>query len=307
MITTLKNAPQFKHFKVIPCTPSIGGTIEGMHLSEVNNDEMAEELRQALWHYGVLFAKEQHLSTDQMKKIALYFGDELERHTFGKAGGEDRDPEVLLVEMQYDDKAKLTTDIWHHDVTGRKHPNIMSILQAETVPFGADTMWSSASAAYEKLPYALKLLFLNLDIDHDAAYAVLRHDFVNSSTLAARMIEIGEANTHPAVVHHHATGRPCLFVGDGYVKRVSQYPTALSELILKLASELPKIPEYQVRHQWQPGDVAIWDNFGTWHYGVVSGARGQVRRLHRVAAVSKSITPTLDRERAVRELMAMQS
>ena len=92
MTTTLQNAPQFKHFKVIPCTPTIGGTIEGMHLSEVNNEEVAEELRQALWHYGVLFAKEQHLSTDQMKKIARYFGDELEKHSFGKAGGEDRDP-----------------------------------------------------------------------------------------------------------------------------------------------------------------------------------------------------------------------
>lgn len=40
-------------------------------------------------------------------------------------------------------QAKTTTDIWHHDVSARKHPNIMSILQADQVAFGADTMWSS--------------------------------------------------------------------------------------------------------------------------------------------------------------------
>lgn len=302
--TTLRDTPEFKHFRVVPVTPHIGGRIEGMHLSEVN-DQNIDELRRALWHYGVLFAKEQHLSADQMKKIALYFGDELEQHSYARTL--DGDPEVLLIEMVYADKAKLTTDIWHHDVTGRKHPNIMSVLQADEVPFGADTMWASASAAYESLPYALKLLFLNLDIDHDAAYAVLRHGFADSSNIALRMIERGEATTHPAVVHHHATGRPCMFVGNGYIKRVSEYSTELSELILKMANELPKLPEFQVRHQWSPGDVAIWDNFGTWHYGVVSGIRGQVRRLRRVAAVSRSISPTLDRARAMQELVASRA
>lgn len=60
----------------------------------------------------------------------------------------------------------------------------MSVLQADEVPFGADTMWSSTTAVYDSLPYALKLLFLNLDIDHDAAYMVLRHDFGDASTAA---------------------------------------------------------------------------------------------------------------------------
>ena len=55
-----------------------------------------------------------------------------------------------------------------HGIAGaqgrRKYPNFVSILQAKEVPFGADTMWASASAAYDRLPYALKLLFLNIDI-----------------------------------------------------------------------------------------------------------------------------------------------
>ncbi len=46
---------KFKHFTVTPVTPVIGGTVEGLHLSELNEDSAAE-LREALWHYGVLFA-----------------------------------------------------------------------------------------------------------------------------------------------------------------------------------------------------------------------------------------------------------
>ena len=298
----IAGAPVFKNFEVTPVSPRLGGIVTGIHLSELT-DESAAELRQALWHYGVLFAREQFLSPDQQKKVGLFFGDQLEKHSFGKTLAEEGHPEVLVIEKFASDKSQTTTDIWHHDVSARKHPNIMSVLQADEVPFGGDTMWSSASAAYEALPYALKLLFLNLDIDHDSAYLVLRHDFGDASTAAEKMLQLGESNTHPAVVNHPFTGKLCLFVGNAYVKRVHGYPTELSELIIKMANEMPKLPEYQVRYQWSKGDVAMWDNFGTTHYGVTADLGNQARRLYRVAAWSENVTPSLDREKAIRELM----
>jgi hypothetical protein len=59
----------------------------------------------------------------------------------------------------------------------------------------------------------------------------------------------------------------------------------------------------QVRHQWHPGDVAIWDNFGTLHYGVTADLGDGVRELHRAAAWSPSVRPALDRDGAIKELM----
>jgi taurine dioxygenase len=298
-------APQFRHFKVVPATPVIGATIDGFHLSDLDDDSAAE-LRTALWRHGVLFLRKQHLSFDQMKAVAHRFGDRLEQHSFAKTLADQGHPEVLLIERLQSDKAKTTTDIWHHDVTARANPNIMSILQAEVVPFGADTMWASATAAFERLPHALKLLFLNIDVDHDTLYLMLRHDFGDASMAVEKIAALREASTHPAVIDHPFTGRPALFVGNGYVKRVHGYTAEQSELILKLASDMTKIPELQVRHQWQPGDVAIWDNFGTVHYGVTADLGDQVRRLHRVAAWSPSVRPTLDRARALRALAAAQ-
>jgi hypothetical protein len=46
-MSKISTAPQFKHFKVTPASPVIGATIEGLHLSELN-DESAAELREAL-------------------------------------------------------------------------------------------------------------------------------------------------------------------------------------------------------------------------------------------------------------------
>ena len=167
-------------------------------------------------------------------------------------------------------------------------------------------MWASMTAGFDRLPYALKLLFLNIEIEHDSVYLLLRHDFGDAQIAFESVAKRYEAQTHPAVLSHHATGRPTLFVGNAYVKRVHGYTAEIGELIIKIANELPKIPELQVRHQWKKGDVAIWDNFGTVHYGVTADVGEQTRRLHRVAAWSEAVTPSLDRVNVMRSILGSQ-
>ncbi len=294
----------FKHFEVVPVAPALGAMIEGLHLSELT-DESAEELRRAVWQYGVVFARDQHLDPVQQKRVASYFAEDFEEHPFAKNLADEGHPEVFVIEQFASDsaRARTTTDLWHHDVTGRTNPNLVSVIQAKEVPFGADTMWASAGASYDYLPNELKLLFLGLDIDHDLAYMAMRHDFGDASTAAEKLVKVGEVATHPAVIQHPFTGRLGTFIGNGHIKRVHGYTTDLSDLILKIANELPKLPELQVRHHWSPGDVAIWDNFGTLHYGVTGDLRSQTRLLHRVSVWSREIAPYLDREAAIRELM----
>jgi taurine dioxygenase len=281
---------EYGQFRVVPRTPVIGGWIEGDNLADLTEQGLAD-LREALWTYGVLFGRGQHLSFDAMKRVALAFGDQLEKHTFAKTKADEGHPEVVVIERLQTEHAKASTDLWHHDVAARKHPNIMSILQAEQVPFGADTMWASMYSAYERLPQPLKLMFENVEIEHDSLYLMLRHDF-GDSAMIEKIVTAREHAVHPAVLRHHATGKPCLFVGDAYVQRIKGFEAIQSEALIKLANEMSKIPEIQVRHQWEPGDVAIWDNFATSHYGVSADIGDQLRRLHRVASWSESVTPS---------------
>lgn len=279
----------YSQFRVVPRILVIGGWIEGCNLADLDDAGLAD-LREALWEYGVLFGRDQHLSFGAMKRVALAYGDQLEKHTFAPTKADEGHPEVVVIERLNTDQTKSTTDLWHHDVLSRQHPNIMSILQAEQVPFGADTMWSSMTAAYDRLPYALKLLFENIEIEHDSLYLMLRHDF-GDPTIIEKIVANREHAVHPAVVRHHATGKPCLVVGDAYVQRIKGYETIHSEALIKLANEMSKIPEIQVRHQWEAGDIAIWDNFATSHYGVSADIGSSLRRLHRVASWSERVRP----------------
>jgi taurine dioxygenase len=282
---------EYCHFSVNPRTPVIGGVIEGGDFNNMD-EQFLEDLRDALWTYGVLFGKRRHLSFDAMKNIAGAFGDQFEHHSFAKTLQDDGFPEVTVIErLESDGAKKSNVDFWHHDVSARKHPNIMSILQGDVVPFGADTMWSSTTGAYLLLPDALKMLFENIEIEHDSLFTVLRHNFGGGTVTPESIAQLQETAIHPAVIKHHATGRPCLYVANGYVKRVHGYEVDISEMLIKLANQFPIIPELQVRHEWEPGDFAMWDNFGTCHYGVSGNTGGQHRRLYRVSAWSESVAP----------------
>ena len=152
---------EYRHFTVIPRTPVIGGVIEGGDFENMT-DDFAEDLRDALWKFGVLFGLGRNLSFDAMKNVSLIFGDRLEEHSFAPTLKEQGHPEVTVIERSKSDgENKLDVDFWHHDVSARAHPNIMSILQADVVPFGADTMWSSATAStFSSILVSLVIIFL---------------------------------------------------------------------------------------------------------------------------------------------------
>ncbi|MCA3178193.1 MAG: TauD/TfdA family dioxygenase [Burkholderiaceae bacterium] len=288
-------------FRAAPLSPAIGARIEGPRLTELDARGV-QALRDALWRYGVLFVPGQHLDHHEHKRVAAWFGDALEVHAHGRTLAEQGHPEVLVIQKSPEAGRATTTDVWHHDVTGREHPNLASVLQAEHVPFGADTMWASTAAAFERLPFALKLAYLNLDVDHDTLYGLLRHGQIRSGARIERIAAQQERATHPAVIRHPFNGRLCLFVGNAWSRRVRDCTAEQGEALMRLANDMSRVPELQVRWAWRRGDVAIWDNLATAHYGV-SGDAGAERLLYRVSAWSPSVRPALDRERAVRELM----
>lgn len=151
------------------------------------------------------------------------------------------------------------------------------------MPFGADTMWASMTSAYDCLPEGLKLLFRSVEMEHDSLYLAMRHDF-GDAAMIEKIAANREHSAHPAVVGHHATGKPCLFVGNAHIQRIKGYDAEVSEALIRIANDMSKVPELQVRHQWEPGDVALWDNIGTTHYGVSGDVTSSNRLLHRVAA-----------------------
>jgi taurine dioxygenase len=72
-----------------------------------------------------------------------------------------------------------------------------------------------------------------------------------------------------------------IFVNEGHTSHILGVSRTASQGLLNLLFDVLKTPEIQLRHSWQQGDVAIWDNRQVQHYAVRD--YGAVRRrIHRV-------------------------
>ena len=86
---------------------------------------------------------------------------------------------------------------------------------------------------------------------------------------------------HPVVRVHPETGRRGLFVNPGFTSHIVGVSEFESRSLLDLFYAHLTKPEHIVRHRWQPGDVAMWDNRSTLHYA--NRDYGDFRRImHRI-------------------------
>jgi len=108
----------------------------------------------------------------------------------------------------------------------------------------------------------------------------------------------------PLVRTNPDNGTRALYFHPVKTENIVGMSAAESQALLNDLLEHSVRDEFTYRHQWRKGDVALWDNYGTLHYGVTADLGDAVRRLYRVAAWSKNVQPSLDRAAAVRELIA---
>ena len=177
-------------------------------------------------------------------------------------------------------------DMWHTDVTFVKRPPLGSILRAVTLPpYGGDTNWADLELAFASLSEPVQRLAEQLTAVHDGTrefgyYLAQRRQGEGSLWEGERFKRL-EPIEHPVVRVHPETGRKSLFVNPGFVSHIAGVSDAESRHLLDLFYAHITKPEHIVRHRWQLGDVAMWDNRATVHYANrdYGGAR---RVMHRI-------------------------
>lgn len=256
----------------------LGAVIDGVRLSGEISDETAYAIKYALAANRVVFFRGQHHLTDE---IQYAFGTRFGSPTLAHPTLRSADDKTLVLEG--------AASSWHTDVTFIDRIPKASILRAVTVPsYGGSTTWASTTAAYEQLPAPLKALVENLWAVHsnEYDYAEVLDPRVHESVLT----KAGESyvkeftrtvfrTEHPVVRVHPETGEKTLLLGHFVKEFVGLKPSESTALFQLLQARVTKL-ENTVRWAWQPGDVAIWDNRATQHYGV-SDYGDQARRVHR--------------------------
>jgi alpha-ketoglutarate-dependent taurine dioxygenase len=160
-----------------------------------------------------------------------------------------------------------------------------SILRAVTLPsYGGSTLWASTAPGYEELPEPLKRLAEDLWALHSnrSDYAVPATYTLNDQQRAAKAdFERPDYRTeHPVVRVYPETGERTLLVG-ATVRGFIGFDDYQSHVLIELLQRRITLPENTVRWNWEPGDVAIWDNRAAQHRAI-HDYDGEHRLMHRV-------------------------
>ncbi|MAU81989.1 MULTISPECIES: TauD/TfdA dioxygenase family protein [Gordonia] len=255
----------------------IGARIGQVRLGGDLPTEQVEAIRLALAvNKTVVFEGQHHLDDAGQYAFAGLLGEQTAPHPTVTSRG----TQLLTIEG--------AANSWHSDVTFVDRIPKASILRAVTLPsYGGATTWASTVAAYEQLPKPLRALAEELWATHTNLY-----DYVNQSEPSGgvdisrksehyKEFTSAEYQTlHPVVRVHPETGERSLLLGH-FAKEFRGLKSAeFGELYQLLQSRITKL-ENTFRWNWRLGDVVIWDNRATQHYGI-SDYGNQQRELHRI-------------------------
>lgn len=255
--------------EIRPLTPQIGAEIEGVDLRDVSDGDV-DVMRKALTDHLVIFLRGQTLDDPSQQRFAERFGEVMD-FPFGEPGPPEA-PGVHVIATGGDGPKYSNADIWHSDATFMPEPPLGSILRAvELPPFGGDTLWASAYAAYESLSSRVQHLVEGMTATHDLAKST-SHRTPNHDRFPPVQ--------HPVVRTHPETGRRALFVNRIFTVRLDEVSDRENEVLLPMLCDQFQQPDLQVRLRWEPGTVAIWDNRSTQHYATFDYAAR--REMHRI-------------------------
>jgi taurine dioxygenase len=254
-----------KHFTAKPATLALGAYISDIDLSEPLDGKIYDEIADALWHYSVLFFRDQNLTPEGHIALARHFG-QLEEHEVFTPDVEH--PEISILEN--DGSKAPEVNRWHSDVTHREKPSLCSILYGEQVPdAGGDTLWLSQRVAYETLSEPWKEFLLGLEAEHDLLRAYSGTSMLHRAGGDEKVAEIKRDHPpmiHPVVIAHPVTGKLGLFVNESYCTKIVGMRSLESDAILQMLFAHQLRVEFRLQFKWEPGSIAIWDNFSTQHY-----------------------------------------
>jgi alpha-ketoglutarate-dependent taurine dioxygenase len=170
---------------------------------------------------------------------------------------------------------------WHIDRTDSDVPPFITMLNAKRLSeVGGETEFANTYAAYEALPEADKALIEDLKVVHKVEASFRFVPDLSPEAIAA--FRAHAPKVHP-LVWRHRNGRKSLITSTSGIEVVGMAPDEGAALLQRMMDWATQ-PQFVYVHQWQLGDIVMWDNTGTMHkarpYAKDSG-----RLLHRTTVL----------------------
>ena len=252
-------------------TPHFGAAITGVKLGSLDDAQFAA-LKQA-WHQhrGLLAFPQQHISDDGLLVFSRRLGqlDSPPNQENGRQSPAGY-PDIYVVSNVKDHAGHPIgalgdgEAVWHTDISYEASPPLASMLTAREIPAsGGDTWFCDMIGICQDLPAALRARVAAMQVKHDGTYN--SGGYLRAGVAANDNPVTAPGTLHPAITRIPETGDAALYLGRRRMAYIAGLSREDSEALL---NELWTYTNNQARiykHNWQIGDLVLWNNRTTMH------------------------------------------
>jgi alpha-ketoglutarate-dependent taurine dioxygenase len=269
--------------------PHIGGIV---HVSKEHllDDETIAAVREALEDRGVLLFPRMNLTDAEQLAFTDKLGKRVNftRRVPGSGAADDPDVYAITLDKKINTQPEyvLGTFFWHIDgvTIDQPLPKATLLTARKLSPTGGQTEFASTYAAYDNLSDADKETYADVKVVHkmEASMRPVFEDITDEQL--ARWRDMASIMVHPLVWKHNS-GRKSLVIGS-HADQVVGQPVPHGRSLLTRLQEWAAQPDFSYRHEWQEGDLVIWDNCGVMHR-VVPYEEESGRMMHRTTIMGE--------------------
>jgi taurine dioxygenase len=266
--------------------PTLAREVVGLRLWERLDDATVAELRTLYAQYGVLVFRRQALSEAELAAFCALFGP-LER-TVRSDWASPATPEVTVLSNLKDGLGRPIGGLgdgelqWHSDQSYMLNPATGAALYALELPTeGGATFWVDLRAAYAGLPRQLRARITGKRGIFDYTKRLAGYGREADQQISEEAKRQTPPVTHALVRAHPETGNRSLYLDSTTTVGIDYMDTASGLALLDEVYESATRDEFVYAHQWQVGDLVVWDNGFTMHRRTPfdPGARRLMKRM----------------------------
>jgi len=277
--------PQDGQQKVKRVTPKLGTEITGVQLSQLD-DNGKDELALLVAQRGVVIFRDQDFA-NQGPAFATKYGEHFGRlHIHPTSGAPKGHPELHITYRRADPSefnrvfAERTNAIsWHSDVSYELQPpgiTFFSVLEGPDA--GGDTIFADTVEAYKRLSPEFQKRLEGLHVLHTSGDQA-------SNSRSQGGIERREpvSNIHPLIRTHPVTKEKIIYLNKPFSRRIVELKQEESDYLLNfLYNHIESALDLQLRANWEPKTVVVWDNRRVVHSAIIDWEEPVSRHAFRI-------------------------
>ncbi|SCU99072.1 LAME_0G01728g1_1 [Lachancea meyersii CBS 8951] len=266
-------------------TPKLGTEIDGIQLTELSN-AAKDELALLVAQRGVVVFRNQDFAK-RGPQYAVDYGKHFGKlHIHQTSGAPKNHPELHITFRRPDQKEfnrvfqdQHSSISFHTDVSYELQPPSYTFFSVLEGPDGGgDTLFSDSLTAYERLSPAFQEFLGTLHVVHSS-----KEQADNSRVQGGIQRRAPVTHVHPLVRYHPVLKKKTLFVNSTFSRRIVELKKRESDQILQFLYDLiDNSQDLQLRANWEPGTVTIWDNRRVHHSAVIDWEEPILRHAFRI-------------------------